>query len=113
MATLIPHRASHLFARTVAIAVLILWIEGNRSVATAQQTNVGIEKRVPWTTSRFTGSPEAALPYITERVFPSLTFKQCLDITSAPGSDRLFVVEQAGKIFSFPNQLNVKSADLV
>jgi len=71
-----------------------------------------IPKRAPWTTSRITGSPEKPLPYVTERAFPSIKFKDCLDITSAPGSDRLFVLEQAGKIFSFKNQPDVKSADL-
>lgn len=83
------------------------------STAIAQQTDVGIEKRVPWTTSRIKGSPEPALPYVTERVFPELTFNHCLDMVVAPGSNRLFVVEQAGKIFSFPNDPGVKSADLV
>ena len=28
-------------------------------------------KRVPWSTSRVTGSPEAAPPYRTERAFPN------------------------------------------
>ena len=72
-----------------------------------------LPRRAPWTTSRLTGSPEKPLPYVTERAFPNLKFKDCLDITSAPGSDRLFVVEQAGKIFSFKNQPDVKTADLM
>lgn len=75
--------------------------------------SVGIERRVAWTTSRITGSPEAPLPYLTERVFPALKFNNCLDITTAPGSDRLFVVEQAGKIFSFPSNHDVTTLDLV
>jgi uncharacterized repeat protein (TIGR03806 family) len=74
---------------------------------------VGIEKRVAWTTSRITGSPEVPLPYVTERAFPALKFTNCLDLTKAPGSDRLFVAEQAGKIFSFPNKPDVTEADLV
>ncbi|HLQ43883.1 MAG TPA: PQQ-dependent sugar dehydrogenase, partial [Planctomycetaceae bacterium] len=53
------------------------------------------------------------LPYTTERAFPALKFTNCLDLTNAPGSDRLFVVEQAGKIFSFPNKPDVAQADLV
>lgn len=73
----------------------------------------GIEKRAPWTTSRINGSPEPPLPYVTERVFPDLKFNNCLDITTAPGSDRLFVVEQSGKIFSFPNKPDAKKAELV
>ncbi len=84
-------------------------------VATVQSVAAepAVPKRAPWTTSRITGSPEKPLPYITERSFPNLKFKDCLDLTSAPGSDRLFVVEQAGKIFSFKNQPDVMSADLM
>ena len=59
------------------------------------------------------GSPDPPLPYTTERAFPALKFNQCLDITHPPGSDRLFVVEQSGKIFSFPCRPDVDSADLV
>ena len=81
--------------------------------ATADPPKVGIETRVPWTTSRITGSPEPPLPYVTERAFSSLKFNQCLDIVSEPGSDRLFVVEQSGKIFSFPNRADIAAADLV
>lgn len=69
-------------------------------------------KRPAWTTSRIQGSPEPPLPYVTERVFPGLSFSGCLDITPAPGTDRLFVVEQGGKIYSFQPQPDVKSADL-
>ncbi len=68
--------------------------------------------RIPWTTSRVTGSPDLPLPYVTEVAFPSLRFNQCLDMTYMPGSDRLFVVEQSGKIFSFPNREDVAQADL-
>lgn len=72
-----------------------------------------IEPRTAWTTSRINGSPEPPLPYTTARAFPELAFNRCLDITSAPSSDRLFVVEQSGKVFSFPNRPDVKTADLV
>src|SRR5690606_13486115 len=62
--------------------------------ATADSPPVGIETRVGWTTSKIVGSPEAPLPYTTERVLPNLQFNHCVDLTTAPGSDRLFVVEQ-------------------
>jgi len=81
--------------------------------AAADAPVVGIAKRVPWTSSRVKGSPEPPLPYVTERVFLGLKFDRCLDISPAPGSDRLFVVEQGGKLFSFPNDADVKTADLV
>ena len=80
--------------------------------AMADSPKVGIEKRVIWTTSRISGSPEPPLPFVTERVFPALTFEKCLDITTVPGSNRLFVVEQAGKVFSFPNRADVPAAAL-
>lgn len=81
--------------------------------AKADSPKVGFEKRMAWTTSRITGSPEIPHPYVAERAFSALTFKNCIDITSAPGSDRLFVLEQGGKILSFPSRPDVKEADLV
>ena len=50
---------------------------------------------------------------MAQRAFPALKFNKCLDLARAPGSDRLFIVEQDGKIFSFPNDPEVKTADLV
>lgn len=76
----------------VGFAVAVLDVAAGETPSTGQ--------RVPWTTSRLTGSPEPAPPYKTVRVFPQVTFKQPLEITSAPGTDRLFVVEQEGRIFS-------------
>jgi putative heme-binding domain-containing protein len=72
----------------------------------------GIDQRVAWTTSRITGSPEPPSPYKIERVFPKLTFKNPLLITRAPGTDRLFVGEHAGKIYSFPKDQGRDKADL-
>jgi putative heme-binding domain-containing protein len=69
-------------------------------------------KRPAWTTAGFSGSPEPPLPYVSQRAFPALKFNGCLDMVAMPASDRLFVVEQAGKIFSFPNSPDVQQADL-
>ncbi|HLJ93421.1 MAG TPA: PQQ-dependent sugar dehydrogenase [Gemmataceae bacterium] len=76
------------------------------------ERSFGIGKRVPWTTSRITGSPEPPHPYRAERVFPKLGFKNPLLITNAPGTDRLFVGEHAGKLCSFPNDPTRDKADL-
>ena len=70
-------------------------------------------KRTPWTTSRVTGSPEPPPSYVTERAFPNLKFNQSLLVSTAPGSNRLFVVQQQGQILSFRNDPDVSSADLV
>jgi hypothetical protein len=73
----------------------------------------GLEKRVPWTTSKVIGSPEPPPPYKTEPAFPKLPkFDEPLDMTYAPGTDRLFVAERMGKIFSFVNKKDADKTDL-
>ena len=74
----------------------------------------GLEKRVPWTTSKVIGSPEPPPPYRTEPAFPKLPkFDEPLDLTYAPGTTRLFVAERYGKIFSFVNKKDADKADLM
>lgn len=68
--------------------------------------------RVPWTTSKITGTPEPPHPYRIVRAFPKLTFKNPLLMVTPPGSDRWFVGEQYGKIFSFRKDSNIAKADL-
>lgn len=100
--------------RLVGAVIFIGWLSlATESDSMAGSPKVGLETRIPWTTSRISGSPDPPLPFVTERAFPALKFNQCLDITAAPGSDRLFVVEQSGKVFSFPNEPDVQAADLV
>jgi len=72
----------------------------------------GIARRTPWTTSRITGSPEPPHPYRIARVFPKLSFKNPLLLTRAPGTERWFVAEHAGKIYSFPKDDRCARADL-
>src|SRR5947209_4595696 len=83
----------------VLLAVAVAWVvfpAERRSVA-----GPAGEKRVPWTSSKVTGSPDPPHPYRVVRAFPKLQFKKPLHIQSAPGTDRLFVLEHEGKIFSF------------
>ena len=70
-------------------------------------------ERPAWTTSRLAGSPDPAPPYRVEPAFPQLTFEKPLDLTAAPGSDRLFVAEQSGRILSFVNESTAAQSDLV
>jgi uncharacterized repeat protein (TIGR03806 family) len=75
---------------------------------------VGIDKRVPWTTSKVIGSPEPPSPYRTEVAFPNLPkFDSPLDMARVPGSNRLVVAERYGKIFAFVNDPKTDKADLV
>jgi len=75
---------------------------------------VGIDKRVPWTTSKVNGSPEPPAPYRTENAFPKLQkFAEPLDLTNVPGGERLAVAERRGKIYSFLVNPKAEKADLV
>src|ERR1700723_921476 len=51
--------------------------------------------RTPWTTSRVVGSPDPPPPFKVVRAFPNLKFEHPLLLARCPGSDRLFVGEQA------------------
>ncbi len=68
--------------------------------------------RQPWTASRVRGTPEPPPSFIVEHAFPKLTFTNALEAGFAPGGDRLFVVQQDGKYFSFPPDESVERADL-
>jgi putative heme-binding domain-containing protein len=57
--------------------------------------------RLPWTTSRVVGSPDPPPPFKVVRAFPNLKFTHPLLLARPPGSDRLFVGEQDGVLYSF------------
>jgi len=82
------------------------------SKASDKPAPYGLEKRTFWTTSRFQGRPEPPPPYRVESKFPQLSFEQTVLISSAPGSNRLFVGERKGKIFSIVNERGCDKADL-
>jgi uncharacterized repeat protein (TIGR03806 family) len=109
-------RRAAIFTSFIAIAVFF----ANMHVGIAQdgkepvRKKFGLEKRVPWTTSKVIGSPEPPPPYKTEPAFAKLPkFEEPLDLTYAPGTNRLFVAERWGKIFSFINKKDIDKAELV
>lgn len=69
--------------------------------------------RTPWTTGKVTGAPEPPPPFELGRLYPALKFNRPLDIAFAPGLDRIFVAEQAGKILSFPRSGKAGQPDLL
>jgi len=79
----------------------------------APATTPQATSRAPWTDSKINGSPDPAPPYRVELAFPALKFEQPLDLSAAPGSERLFVAEQGGRILSYENRPDVTQADLV
>ncbi|HEV3384509.1 MAG TPA: PQQ-dependent sugar dehydrogenase, partial [Gemmata sp.] len=91
-----------------AFAIVIL------SIATAWHTSSADEpkaepKRKPWTTSKITGSPDPPPKFKAVRVFPEVKFHHPLLVTRCPGTDRLFVGEQEGVLYSIKPGPSAKS----
>lgn len=61
----------------------------------------GIQKRVPWTTSRVHGTPGPEDPFTTEVAFPNVKFNEPLDLVAIPGTPRMLVAERKGAIYQF------------
>jgi len=59
------------------------------------------ERRVPWVGSRITGTPEPPPPYGTEALFPGLRFDHPTAVVRLPGTDRLVVTEEKGRVYTF------------
>ena len=81
-------------------------------MAAATTNTFGIEKRIPFTTSRLIGSPDPPLPYRAKRAFPKLDFKHPLYITHLPGTERMLVVEQSQRILAFTNRADVAATNV-
>ena len=61
-------------------------------------------ERPAWTTSRIQGAPTAPLPYETKRVFGDYQFKQPVELSSAPHTDSMFLLELDGSIFELTSE---------
>jgi uncharacterized repeat protein (TIGR03806 family) len=106
-------RTSRSWALTVfAVGSVALSTVAYNAVGQTPQ-KFGIDKRTPWTTSKVIGSPEPPPPYKTERVYPRIKFFEPLDIEQPAGSNRFFVAERKGKVFSFEHKSGADKADLV
>jgi putative heme-binding domain-containing protein len=87
-------------------AVLLVWFLRADEPKKAAGSPV---RRTPWTTSKITGSPEPPPPFKSARVFPNVKLKNPVLIARAPGSERLFVGEQDGVLYSIANQPDAKA----
>ena len=85
--------------RWPAVAAALLLSIG---VSVGQQDRpYGIAERVRWTTSRLVGAPNPPPPYRLTRAFPEFAFEHPLFIAQDPTSERLFVAQLEGRIYSF------------
>ncbi|MBQ16508.1 MAG: hypothetical protein CMJ65_05235 [Planctomycetaceae bacterium] len=94
--------------RVLPVVVLLVLLSGTGLSAADPPT-----RRVGWTSSQVIGTPEPPSPYLVERRFPKLNFKNPVEMRPIPGTNRLLVVELGGRIFSFPDRQDVEKADLI
>jgi uncharacterized repeat protein (TIGR03806 family) len=74
----------------------------------------GLSSRVSATQCKLDGDPDTAPPLEIERVFSAIGFASPLQLTHAPdGTDRVFVVEQGGKIRVFANGSPTSATDFL
>src|SRR6266542_4517040 len=101
-----PNPKSQIPVRSAGWAVwslLFLWSLklGSFSLGVLQAADepqpFGIDRRIPWTTSRVVGSPDPPLPYTVERTFTNISLRAPIFITPEPDTDSLFVVQQGGE----------------
>ncbi len=100
-------------ARPVQYMVVILGMLNVVQNLSCGQESTNSKDRVTWTSSKFIGTPEPPLPYRVEIAFPELKFERSLDIAFPPNSDRLFIVEQGGKLYSFLENQSQPKLELV
>ncbi len=74
-----------------------------------QSTNA---TRAAWTTSQLKGSPDTPLPLAIAPAFPGVKFSDPMHVRWQSDLGRYFVCELGGKVWSFPHDAEVKSADL-
>jgi len=69
--------------------------------------------RPPWTANRVVGSPNPPEPYTVRRLFPTLMIEHPVDFAFMPGSDRLCVAEQNGRLWLFDTRRAAAQPELV
>ena len=83
----------------------------DKGAAPPAALGTAVAKFVPVDTAHLMGSPDAQPTLGVERAFPHLKFTRPVEFTHAgDGTDRVFVVEQDGRIRVFPNRSDAKEA---
>ncbi|MFP6765991.1 MAG: PQQ-dependent sugar dehydrogenase [Planctomycetaceae bacterium] len=93
---MIPIRSQTVIECLLAVWFLPVPVSGQDDTPSASR------RRVPWTTSRITGSPALPAPYRIERLYPELAFDQPVAMVNVPGSERTVLVERKGRVVQLP-----------
>src|SRR5262245_24302390 len=102
--------------RTLAVCLLlaaVTLVGAFANLAAERDAPVGLDRRVPWTTSHVKGAPEPPHPSFLERVFSDLTFDEPLELAFVPGTNRWVVAERKGKIWTFAADPKTSRKDLL
>ena len=87
---------------------MVVCLAVSHSLQTTQPVSFAAEPngptRIPWTTSRVTGSPDPPPPFKVARAFPNIKLDRPILLSRCPGTDRLFIGEQDGTLYSFANR---------
>src|SRR6185503_8377499 len=67
------------------------------SAADEDEAPFGLDRRIPWTTSRVIGSPDPPLPYTVEKTFTNIQWRGPIFVAPEPGTDSLLVIQQGGE----------------
>ena len=95
-------------AAVAGTALFALALAFNKAADDKEPAKPEPPARKPWTTSKVTGSPDAPPKFKAVRAFPEAKFHHPLLIVKCPGSERLFVGEQEGMLYSLANTPNAK-----
>jgi len=99
-------------AETAATSALEHSPAGGEPPAPGASDDTQVARRIPWSGSKITGTPDPPPPYTVEQAFPHLKFEFPVVLVRAQGTDRLFLGDLKGRIYSFANDPNCKQADL-
>ena len=78
-----------------------------------QETETSTTSQTRWNNDQLWGQPEPPPPYQAVRVYAGLPLKQPVGMARAPGSNRLFVYERRGRLYSFVDSKAARSGQAV
>ncbi|MEE3052131.1 MAG: hypothetical protein VYB34_00210, partial [Planctomycetota bacterium] len=96
-------RSTRFFFSSLAVVMLTVaaW------AAEPARAKFDTSRFVPVDTSSLLGSPDPLPPLVVEKAFPDLSFIRPVALTNAgDGSGRIFVLDQPGLVYVFPEDNN-------
>ncbi len=99
--------------RVLALLAASILLFARHAEAKTEASAEDGKQRIPWTTSRVMGTPEPPPPYVTQRVFPKLQFKEPTEMAFIPGTKWALVIEREAKIHAFEQKAEASATSLV